>query len=69
MPFAVYTNFEARRSMVHQDNCYQYLNRKSQLLPHNYWHRDLYRTVEEAEAAARAGYTTMHVRRCKVCSP
>ena len=69
MAFVVYTDFSGRRSTIHRDSCVHYQHRKAKLLPSSDWLKSRYSTVEEAEAAAKSGFTTMHVHQCKVCSP
>ena len=67
--FQVYTDHPTRTSTIHDEKCRYYLRRKpdEDRLPDNWWHGP-YDTIEQAEAKARDQHT-VHLRKCRVCSP
>ena len=70
MLYAIYTSLN--KSRIHTWKCPSYVGRKMDLLPDNYWHSQLFQTMEEARdraeaAAKRGGRNIYHVAGCKRC--
>ena len=68
--YAVYTSLN--RSVIHTVDCPNFRYRKRDLLPDNYWHRELYQSLENAllkaeDAAKRGARKVWHAVGCKRC--